>query len=67
MLLKSRVLDLCNDKYRNLSELEQAMGISVSQIYHVQEGKCHINEEFIVGVIKAFPEYHIGKLFYLTS
>ena len=67
MLLKSRVLDFCNEKYVNVSELTQAMGISVSQIYRVREGKRHINEEFIVGAMRAFPEYHIGELFYFTS
>ncbi|MFC1943723.1 helix-turn-helix domain-containing protein [Chloroflexota bacterium] len=67
MLLKSRVLDFCNEKYMNLSELAQAMGISVSQVYRMREGKCHIDEEFIVGAMRAFPEYRIGELFYFTS
>ena len=67
MLLKTRIFELCSEEYKNLSELAQAMKISVSQIYGVRQGKCRINEKLIIGAIKAFPEYNIGDLFYLTS
>ena len=40
--LETKIFELCNGKYANLSELAQAMGISVSQIYRVQHGKRHI-------------------------
>ena len=63
MRLKTRVFEL--NHYKNLSELAQAMGISVSQVYRVQEGKRGINEKFIVGAMKAFPGYKFDKLFYL--
>jgi len=66
MLLKSRVIDFCNEKYMNLSELAQAMGISVRQISAVQQGKHSIDEKFIIGALTAFPEYGIGHLFYFT-
>ena len=35
-------------KYKNLSELAQAMRISVSQVYRVKEGKRNINQKFII-------------------
>jgi len=43
----------------------EAMGISVSQIYRVREGKRQINQKFIVGAIKAFPNHRLDDLFYL--
>ena len=57
---------MCRKEYRNLSELAQAMGISISQIYRVQGGKRRINQKFIVGAIKAFPNYNLDELFYLA-
>jgi len=66
MIVKTRVFELCNRRYKNLSELAQAMGISVSQAYRVQEGKRNINQKFIVGAIKAFPEHKFDDLFYFA-
>jgi hypothetical protein len=64
VILKTRVFDLYVGRYRNLSELARAMEISVSQIYRVFEGKRNINRKFIIGAIKAFPEYKFDDLFY---
>ena len=66
MIVKTRIFELYNREYKNLSELAQAMGISVSQIYRVREGKRHINKKFIVGAITAFPNYKPDDLFYLA-
>jgi hypothetical protein len=66
MLLKARIFDLCPGRYRNLSELAQAMEISVSQVYRVQEGKRKINCKFIIGAIKAFPGCSFDDLFYFA-
>ena len=66
MVLKTRVFELATGKYRNLSELAQAMEISVSQLYRVREGKRNINQKFIIGAIKAFPECRFSDLFYVT-
>lgn len=66
MLLKTRVFDLCPGRYKNLSELAQAMEISVSQVYRVQEGTRNINCKFIIGAIKAFPGYSFDDLFYFV-
>ncbi len=63
MLLKTRVFELCYSRYRNLSELARAMGISVSQIYRVREGKRSINQAFIIGAVRAFPGYRLDELF----
>ena len=67
MLVRTKVFDLSYQDYKNLSELAEAMGISVSQVYRVREGKRRINQKFIVGAIKAFPGYRLDDLFYLDS
>lgn len=66
MIVKTWIFDFCTREYKNLSELAQAMEISVSQVYRVREGKRHINQKFIVGAIKAFPNHKLDDLFYLT-
>jgi DNA-binding Xre family transcriptional regulator len=66
MIIKTRIFELIDGKYKNLSELAQAMGISVSQIYRVKEGKRSINQKFIIGAIKAFPKYKLDDLFYFV-
>jgi len=66
MIVKTRIFELCAGNYKNLSELAQTMGISVSQIYRVREGKRQINQKFIIGAIKAFPNYKLDDLFYLV-
>ncbi len=67
MIIGTRIFELSNGKYQNLSELAQVMGISVSQIYRVKEGKRNINQKFIIGAIRAFPGYTFDDLFYLRS
>ncbi|GAH46209.1 unnamed protein product [marine sediment metagenome] len=66
MELKTRVFELSNGRYTDLSELAQAMGISVAQVYRVRQGKRHINEKFIIGAVKAFPGYKLSDLFYVV-
>ncbi len=66
MIVKTRIFELSDENYKNLSELAKAMGISISQVYRVREGKRSINQKFIVGAIKAFPEYKLDDLFYLA-
>jgi hypothetical protein len=67
MIIRTRVFDIANDKFQNLSELAKAMGISVSQIYRVREGKRGINEKFIVGAKMAFPDMRLDELFYFNN
>ena len=67
MIIKTRVFEIANGKYQNLSDLAKAMGLSVSQVYRVREGKRGINEKFIVGAKMAFPEYRLDELFYFQS
>ena len=66
MLVGTKVFELYDSRYSNLSELAKAMEISVSQIYRVREGKRNINQKFIIGAIKAFPEHTFDDLFYFT-
>mgnify|MGYP001064379337 CR=1 FL=1 len=65
-MLRTRVFELSDGRYKNLSELARAMGISVGQIYRVREGKRGINQKFIVGAMNAFPGYKLDDLFYLA-
>ena len=67
MVIRTKVFALCNHKYHNLSELAQAMGISISQVYRVREGKRPINQKFITGAIRAFPERKFDELFYFAD
>jgi hypothetical protein len=67
MIIRTRVFELSNGHYRNLSELAHAMGISVSQVYRVREGKRPINQKFIIGAKRAFPSYGLDELFYLQN
>ncbi len=66
MLLKTRIFGLWPERYKNLTELAEAMEISVSQVYRVQEGKRNINCKFIIGAIKAFPGCSFDDLFYFV-
>jgi hypothetical protein len=66
MIIRTRVFDMASSRYHNLSDLARAMGLSVSQVYRVREGKRGINEKFIVGAKRAFPECHLDELFYFN-
>lgn len=66
MIIKTRLFDLADSKYDNLSDLARTMGISVSQVYRVRTGKRNINQKFITGAIRAFPQYRLDQLFYLA-
>jgi len=63
--LRTKIFEM--NHYKNLAELAQAMTISVSQIYRVQEGKRRINEKFIIGAMRAFPGHRFDDLFYLDT
>ena len=67
MKLKTRVFELYNGRYRNLAELAQTMRISQDLIYSVRRGERRIHERFIVGATKAFPEYKLDDLFYVSE
>jgi hypothetical protein len=67
LIVRTRVFELSQSHYSNLTELAIAMGISVSQVYRVREGKRQINQRFIVGAMKAFPDHKLDDLFYLSQ
>lgn len=67
MVIRTRVFELCNGKYRNMSELARAMGLSLSQVCRVREGKRSINQKFIIGAKKAFPVHTLDDLFYFSA
>ncbi len=67
MIIKTRIFQMAAGKYQNLSDLAKAMGLSVSQVYRVREGKRGINEKFIIGAKMAFPESRLDELFYFHS
>ena len=64
MIVKTRIFELRHNGYKSLSQLAEAMEISVSQVYRVRQGKRGINQKFIVGAIKAFPGHRFEDLFY---
>jgi len=66
LIVRTRIFEFCDGPYRNLTELASAMEISVSQVYRVREGKRQINQKFIIGAMKAFPNHKLDDLFYLT-
>ena len=67
MIIRTTIFDLYKEKYTSLSDLARNMGVSVSQIYRVRTGRRKINEKFIVGAKRAFPEYRFDDLFYLDA
>ncbi|MDD4860039.1 MAG: hypothetical protein PHR56_07535 [Dehalococcoidales bacterium] len=67
MIIKTRIFELYGIRYANLSELASAMGLSVSQVYRVRDGKRSINQKFIIVAKQAFPEYSLDELFYLEN
>ena len=67
MIIKTRVFELAQEKYHNLSDLAKAMELSISQVYRVRMGKRGINEKFLIGAKKAFPEFRLDELFYFYS
>ena len=67
MIIRTKVFELYDRKYRNLSELASGMRISVSQIYRVRQGERYINGKFIMGAIQAFPEHKFDELFYFIE
>jgi len=67
MIIKTRVYELAEGKYQNLSDLAKAMGLSISQVYRVRLGKRGINEKFIIGAKRAFPDRNLEELFYFHS
>jgi len=58
---------MANGRYRSMSDLARAMELSVSQVYRVREGKRGINEKFIIGAKKAFPDSRLDELFYFNA
>jgi hypothetical protein len=67
MIIKTRVFEFAYGKFDNLSDLAKAMGLSVSQVYRVREGKRGINEKFIIGAKLAFPDHRLDELFYFHA
>jgi hypothetical protein len=63
--IRTRVFDLAPLKYGGMSELARAMGLSLSQVYRVREGKRQINQKFIIGAMRAFPDLRMDQLFYV--
>jgi hypothetical protein len=66
MMIKTRIFKLWKRSYQSLCELALAMEIPESNICRVRDGKDQINEQFITGSIKAFPEHRLDELFYIA-
>jgi hypothetical protein len=66
MMIKTSIFKLWNGRYQSLCELALAMEIPKIKICRVRDGKDPINEQFITGSIKAFPEHRLDELFYIA-
>ena len=66
MKIKTRVFDFYVGKYDNLSALAHAMQLSPSYVSRVRNGKRSINEKFIIGAVRAFPQCRFSDLFYIA-
>lgn len=66
MKLETKVFNMLPGRYDSLTELAKEMGISVSQVYRVKQGKRRINEKFITGTLRAFPGYKLDDLFHVA-
>jgi transcriptional regulator with XRE-family HTH domain len=64
--LETKVFDIYQKRFSSLTEMAKAMGISVSQVYRVRQGKRPIGEKFIIGTMKAFLGYGLGDLFHVV-
>ncbi len=67
MKLNTRLFELYKGRYGSVPKLARAMGVSHNLIYKVRKGKRGIGGRFIIGGIKAFPEYKLDDLFYVDS
>ena len=63
--IRTWVFEMASPRYASVTELARAMDISVSQLYRVREGKRRINQKFIVGALRAFPDLRMDQLFYV--
>ncbi|MDH5696744.1 MAG: hypothetical protein OEZ00_09150 [Dehalococcoidia bacterium] len=66
MVLKTRVFELWYRKYSTMRQLARAMGISECEVFRVRQGKRGIHQAFIVGALRAFPEYKFEDLFFVA-
>jgi len=63
--IRTWVFEMAHPKYASVAALARAMGLSVSQLYRVREGKRKINQKFIIGALQAFPDQRMDQLFYV--
>lgn len=59
--LRTRLFDLEPD----IKKLARLIGMSLSEVYRIREGKRKIGERFIVGALTAFPGRKFEDLFYI--
>jgi len=64
MQIKTRLFDKKPDY--DMGQLAFIIGVSVSQIYRVKQGKKKVSASFIAGALHAFPEYKFEDLFYIV-
>lgn len=61
--LRTRLFDM--EEGRDMKRLARLVGLSLSQVYRIREGKRRIGESFIVGALTAFPKLKFSDLFYI--
>lgn len=67
MKVNTRVFSMYEKHYKGIKELSAAMGIPESHLTDVRDGREYIDHKFVVGATRAFPQYNLGDMFYLST
>jgi len=75
MMKKKAVIELDTDNFTNLqktkgwneSKTAVNIGVSPEQLWKVKKGKHNPGQDFIAGVLSAFPDVSFGYLFILPE
>jgi len=64
MKLRTRIFDLAGERgYKSDRALAKAMGVSAALVSRVRHSQVAINETFIAGARRAFPDKSLDELF----
>ena len=61
--LRTRLFEL--NRFYNMTELADMLGVSVSYLYRIKEGNRKIGQTLIIGALLAFPKRKFEDLFYI--
>lgn len=61
--MRTRLFDM--EEGLDMRKLARLVGLSLSQLYRIRQGKRRIGRQFIVGALTTFPKYKFDDLFYI--